>query len=43
VPLVAITGYSMFDDQQRSKKAGFNAHMTKPIDPRALIVLIEQL
>lgn len=43
VPLVAITGYSMFDDQQRSKKAGFNAHMTKPIDPRALIDLIEQL
>ncbi|HEX7296710.1 MAG TPA: response regulator [Pyrinomonadaceae bacterium] len=43
VPLVAITGYSMFDDQQRSKKAGFNAHMTKPIDPRALIELIEHL
>ena len=43
VPLVAITGYSMFDDQQRSKKAGFNAHMTKPIDPRALIDLIEHL
>ena len=43
VPLVAITGYSMFDDQQRSKKAGFNAHMTKPIDPRALIDLIDHL
>jgi two-component system, chemotaxis family, CheB/CheR fusion protein len=43
VPLVAVTGYSMFDDQERSKKAGFNAHMTKPIDPRALLDLIEQL
>lgn len=43
VPLVAITGYSMFDDQERSRNAGFNAHMTKPIDPRALIDLIEQL
>jgi len=43
VPLVAVTGYSMFDDQERSLKAGFNAHMTKPIDPRALLDLIEQL
>lgn len=43
VPMVAVTGYSMFDDKERSKKAGFNAHMTKPIDPRALLDLIEQL
>lgn len=43
VPLVAVTGYAMFDDQERSKNAGFTAHMTKPIDPRALLDLIEQL
>jgi CheY-like chemotaxis protein len=43
VPMVAVTGYSMFDDRERSKSAGFNAHMTKPIDPRALLDLIEQL
>lgn len=43
VPMVAVTGYSMFDDKERSAKAGFNAHMTKPIDPRALLDLIEQL
>jgi CheY-like chemotaxis protein len=43
VPMVAVTGYSMFDDQERSKSAGFTAHMTKPIDPRALLDLIEQL
>jgi CheY-like chemotaxis protein len=43
VPLVAVTGYSMFDDRERSKSAGFNAHMTKPIDPNALLELIEQL
>jgi len=43
VPMVAVTGYSMFDDRERSTNAGFNAHMTKPIDPRALIDLIEQL
>ena len=42
-PMVAVTGYSMFDDKERSTKAGFNAHMTKPIDPRALLDLIERL
>jgi two-component system, chemotaxis family, CheB/CheR fusion protein len=43
VPMVAVTGYSMFDDRERSTNAGFNAHMTKPIDPRALLDLIDQL
>lgn len=43
VPMVAVTGYSMFDDKERSTNAGFNAHMTNPIDPRALLDLIEQL
>jgi two-component system CheB/CheR fusion protein len=43
VPMVAVTGYSMFDDKERSQNAGFNAHLTKPIDPRALLDLIEQL
>jgi CheY-like chemotaxis protein len=43
IPMVAVTGYSMFDDRKRSASAGFNAHMTKPIDPRALLDLIEQL
>jgi two-component system CheB/CheR fusion protein len=43
VPMVAVTGYSMFDDKERSLNAGFNAHLTKPIDPRTLLNLIEQL
>jgi two-component system CheB/CheR fusion protein len=43
VPMIAVTGYSMFDDQQRSLSAGFNAHLTKPIDPRGLLDLIERL
>ena len=43
VPMVALTGYSMFDDRGRSLTAGFNEHVTKPIDPRALLELIEQL
>jgi CheY-like chemotaxis protein len=43
VPMVAVTGYSMFDDRSRSLTAGFNEHVTKPIDPRAFLKLIEQL
>ena len=43
VPMVAVTGYSMFDDRGRSLTAGFNEHVTKPIDPRAFLELIEQL
>jgi CheY-like chemotaxis protein len=43
VPMVAVTGYSMFDDRNRSLTAGFNEHVTKPIDPRAFLDLIEHL
>ena len=43
IPMVAVTGYSMFDDRNRSLTAGFNEHVTKPIDPRAFLDLIEQL
>ena len=43
VPMIAVTGYSMFDDRERSLSAGFNAHLTKPIVPRVLLELIEQL
>jgi len=43
VPMVAVTGFSMFDDRNRSLRAGFNAHVTKPIDPRNFLDLIEQL
>ena len=43
VPMVAVTGYSMFDDRERSLAAGFNAHLTKPIEPRVLLDLIDNL
>ncbi len=43
VPMVAVTGYSMYDDRSRSLTAGFNEHVTKPIDPRAFLDLLERL
>jgi PAS domain S-box-containing protein len=38
--LIAVTGYGQDGDRQRSAEAGFDAHLTKPIDPRALDVLL---
>ena len=43
VPMIAVTGYSMYDDRERSLRSGFNAHVTKPIDPVRLFDLIERL
>lgn len=42
-PMVAVTGYAMFNDLEESLRSGFTAHMTKPIDPHALLNLIDQL
>ena len=36
IPLVAVTGFDMYDDRERSAEAGFSAHLSKPIDPLAL-------
>ncbi|QDU28758.1 Autoinducer 2 sensor kinase/phosphatase LuxQ [Anatilimnocola aggregata] len=30
--LIALTGYGRDDDQRRAKEAGFDQHMTKPVD-----------
>ena len=32
-PMVAVTGYAMYDDRDRALEAGFNAHLSKPISP----------
>jgi len=31
--LVAVTGYGQEDDRRRSREAGFDLHLTKPVDP----------
>ena len=38
--LVAVTGYGREEDVQRSSEAGFDVHLTKPIDPRALDTML---
>jgi len=34
--LVAITGYGQLSDRERTREAGFDEHLVKPVDPDAL-------
>lgn len=43
IPIIAVTGYTEYDDRGRALRAGFNAHLTKPIDPSQLLNLMKQL
>ena len=35
-PLIALTGYGQDEDRARSRDAGFDYHLTKPVDPEVL-------
>src|ERR1700692_1386572 len=35
--LIALTGWGQQDDVQRSRQAGFDEHLTKPVDPEMLL------
>ena len=39
--LVALTGWGQDEDRRKSSEAGFNAHLVKPVDPVALMVLLD--
>jgi PAS domain S-box-containing protein len=43
VVLVAVTGWGQEDDRRRSHDAGFDHHMVKPVDPRALMKMLAAL
>ncbi|HYO90879.1 MAG TPA: response regulator, partial [Pyrinomonadaceae bacterium] len=43
VPALAITGYATEEDRQRAIKAGFTAHIAKPVDPDELFELVQKL
>ena len=42
VLLVALTGYGSASDRDRSRQAGFDRHLTKPVDPEALRLLLDE-
>jgi CheY-like chemotaxis protein len=42
IPAIALTGFGMDQDIKRYKEAGFDAHLTKPINIQKLEMLINQ-
>ena len=40
--LIAVTGYGREEDRRRSKAAGFDLHLTKPVDPAKLRALLDE-
>ena len=41
--LIAVTGYGQEADRDRSRQAGFDAHLVKPVDLESLAALLETL
>jgi len=38
-----VTGYGQLDDQERAREAGFDRHLTTPVDPARLRALVASL
>jgi CheY-like chemotaxis protein len=43
VLLIAITGWGQEKDRRESLRAGFDHHLTKPVDPEVVAQLIKPL
>jgi CheY-like chemotaxis protein len=38
--MIALSGYGLPEDMDRSARAGFEAHLVKPVDPARLAALL---
>jgi CheY-like chemotaxis protein len=43
IVLVALTGWGQEQDRRRTREAGFDHHLVKPVDPQAISELIEEV
>jgi CheY-like chemotaxis protein len=43
VPAIALTAFARKEDCQRALNAGYDAHVTKPVDPDKLVAEITRL
>lgn len=43
IPIVAMTANAFMEDKMKAKKAGMNAHVSKPLDKDKLIRVIAKL
>jgi CheY-like chemotaxis protein len=43
VPAIALTAFGQSEDRARALVAGFNVHMTKPVEPADLLCTVAKL
>lgn len=43
VPMIAVTGFAMYKDREQALESGFDAYLSKPVNPINLLDLIEKL
>jgi PAS domain S-box-containing protein len=43
IVMIALTGWGQADDRRRSREAGFNGHLVKPVDYEKLLELLSEL
>jgi signal transduction histidine kinase/ActR/RegA family two-component response regulator len=43
LPAIALTAFARAEDRIRVLQAGYNSHVSKPVDPRELIAVVESL
>jgi CheY-like chemotaxis protein len=43
IPAVAVTGYATSDDVERALDAGFQRHVSKPMDPVVFVAIVAEL
>ena len=43
IVIVALTGWGQEEDREKSRHAGFNSHMVKPVELTALTKLLAEL
>jgi CheY-like chemotaxis protein len=43
LPVVALSGWGQAADRQKTREAGFDGHLTKPVDLESLLRLLEDI
>ena len=43
VPAIALTAYARIEDRLKAIRAGFQLHLSKPVEPIELVSMIESL
>jgi len=43
IPAIALSAYARGEDVERSRKAGYQEHLTKPLDSQGLVEAVKRL